>query len=146
MADPRTAQGPKLDEKKLAEAADSGVAVDVVRDGRPLPDSIDNPQCGTYGHYCLDPQKNYQKSWYQLKLHKVDGMPQRQWFNCAGKKYKVLVGAWVDVPPWVIEVLSMCVEQQVRQGYDISDPLGMTERTEIVDEKPRFSYSSLPSA
>ena len=137
----------RLDENELRQLADGSVDVEgIPRDGQPLPDGFQNPPGGSMGHRCLDPRGIYHKDWYCLKLHKSDGMPTRQHFNCAGKSYKILVGAWVDVPPEIMNVLSMAVVQEIKHGYDISDPLGVAEKRLVVNETPRFSFSSIPSA
>jgi len=135
-----------LDVEKLKRMADGGIEVDIPRPGFPLPEGYNNPQAGSVAHLCLDSKGIYQPSWSSLKIHKGDGMPTRQPFNCAGRRYRVLIGQWVDVPPEIIEVLSMAVVQSVRYGYDISDALGQVEGIEIVDETPRFAYSVIPSA
>jgi len=141
MADDNTA----LSEERMKAIADDSLDVDIPRPGKPMPEDYENPKGGSMGHLCVH-DGIYQPTWSCLKLHKVDGMPTRQSFNCAGRRYKVLVGVWVDVPPEVTNVLAMANVQHVKHGYNLSDALGAVEEREVVDETPRFGYSIIPSA
>jgi hypothetical protein len=122
--------------------------------GKPLPEGFVNPPGGHPGHRCVEPGTGrYNKTWFCLKLHGGENMAQRQSFNCAGRKFSVRVGQWVDVPPEVIEVLATCTIQTLRAeaqnlpdlvGTSGSDPLAAA--VDVVDERPRFSYTAVPSA
>ncbi len=109
--------------------------------GQPLPEGFVNPPRGDPRHLCLDKRGAFQPTWFQLRLHKRDkNTPAVQYFACAKNKYTVPVGKWVDVPPAIIDVLNMAVEQQV-ENVPADDELGTNKmEVRLVGENPRFSY------
>lgn len=140
----------RLNEEQLKQMADKreGTRAGALPEaGKQLPRGFDNPEPGDSRHRCVDPHGAYQPSWYCLLLHDGEGMPQRQSFNCAGRKYSVRVGEWVDVPPEIIEVLRSAEVSTVR--YDQADDADLATgvpRPMSVARRPRFNYSVLPSA
>jgi len=148
MAETKTEKSQRLNEDQLKKAADGQRDhVPMPQPDEPLPKGFTNPPAGQAGHRCLDPNGVYRPSWFSLLLHKSEGMPERQPFNCAGKKYSVRVGDWVDVPPEIIEVLRMSEHAMVaydeRQSGDLqSGP----PRPREVGRRPRFNYNVYASA
>ena len=143
----------QLNEAKLAKAASTAVSESEMTKsqlvpGKPLPEGVDNPPIGQVGHYCEDPQGNYQPSWMQLMIHKThDDMPERQYFRSGKASWRVKTGTWVDVPPEIITLLSNTVVEEIEMDLRTANPLsedGGVQR--VVNRIPRFSTSILPSA
>ena len=148
----------KRDEAALMEEAkDLVVEEEVVLDakkraGHPLPEQIENPKIGTIGHYCLDPDGNFQPTWMQLMIHRTDdSVPTRQFFaynstKGESKTWYVSTGAWVDVPPELVGVLNDAVVEVIEMNVDKANPSLDPSVEKIVKKVPRFSYNLLPSA
>jgi hypothetical protein len=152
----------KLNEKDLVAKAKETMAVDEeirrgqLEPGKPLPSNVVNPLPGSAGHYCLDPNGNYQPKWMSLRINRTsEDMPSRQPFNLIrgdkdGKpvhqRWNVKLGIWVDVPPEIIQILGTTEVEEV--SFDIRNANPITDDgAQVVTKRiPRFSYSVMPSA
>ena len=152
-------QPRKLNEAELIRKADEVADAKELRGVIPIPDSrlpdgFENPPCGHQAHRCVDLNNIYRPKWFQVKLHRGESMPDRLTFNGAGRQYSVKVGVWCDLPPEIVEVLSMCVVSELRaESENLPDAAQVTNQAaalaqavEVIDERPRFSYTVLPSA
>jgi len=117
------------------------------KEGKPLPEGFENPQKGEAGHKCLDPQGNYQPTWYQLKLAKVfDHQQNPQFVGCGDQAYGVPLDVWVDVPPGVVNVLLDAVETHHEQVVTPESLLLGRRPTHITRSRSRFMYQTIASA
>jgi len=142
----------KISERDLVDSADAAIKVEEFESsqlipGKPIPDGIENPPPGKPGHYCVDPLGNYQPTWSSIHLHRTSqDMPERQFFACGRKTWRVKTGQWVDVPPEVVTILNLTVMQEIEMDMSKADPISDRGVETVVREIPRFSTSMMPSA
>lgn len=141
-------QRMNMDELKQMAEDRTDAPVTVLPDpGKPIPKRFDNPPPGEAGHKCIDLQGLYDPSWHCLLLHGYEGAPKRQVFKCAGRPYRVRYGQWVDVPPEIIEVLSMAEVATIKSAeVDEESLVAGPARPVIVGKTPRLNYSTRASA
>jgi hypothetical protein len=142
----------KISEKDLVQSADAAIKVEEFESsqivaGQPIPDDIENPDPGRPGHYCLDIDGNYQPKWTCLHIHRTSNdTPERQFFACGKRTWRVKTGQWVDVPPEIITILNLTVMQEIEMDITKANPIADRGVEKVVREIPRFSTSVMPSA
>lgn len=142
----------KISERDLVKSADNAIKVEEfeksqIIGGKPLPDDFENPDAGQVGHKCIDIDGNYQPTWTSLHIHRTsDSMPERQYFACGSRSWRVRTGLWVDVPPEIITILSLTVMQEIEMDITKANPIADRGVVKTVREIPRFSTSVVPSA
>ena len=142
----------KISERDLVKSADNAIKVEEFESsqtiaGGPLPDDFENPDPGQMGHKCVDIDGNYQPTWTCLHIHRTsDSMPERQFFACGVKTWRVRTGMWVDVPPEIINILNLTIMQEIEMDITKANPLADRGVVKTVREIPRFSTSVVPSA
>lgn len=140
-------QEQRLAEKELREEAEQTVRKHGVKPGETV-NKETNPPPGSPGHLCCDPKGRYRPTWFTIKIHRRDdgSTPNRQFFNIGGKKFRVLTGTWVDVPPVIVNALENAVVEVISMNVSEADPLVQDYVPMVVDSQPRFMFSVRVSA
>jgi hypothetical protein len=142
----------KISERDLVKSADNAIKVEEfeksqIIGGQPLPEDFENPDPGKPGHKCVDIDGNYQPLWTALHIHRTsDDTPERQFFACGIRSWRVRTGVWVDVPPEIINILNLTVMSEIEMDITKANPLADRGVERVVREIPRFSTSVVPSA
>ena len=118
-----------------------------IRAGYALPKDFTNPKIGTLEHRCVNLRGKYAPDWVQLMVQKTMDVPDTLKFHNPNhpRPLTLMTDTWADVPRWIYENLTGCVEEVVKQDPDAT-PLTHDHVPHEIIERQRFHVQMIPSA